>query len=132
MERKYQVLNVTRAIASTEQLQAGVVEPKEEDKADIIRLQTFNNPPNQVQIQQSCNAIANIVADYEGVGVALVEAPSYMQATLVKTLAEKNIKPVGWFRDAFVLDPLFTFFNQQKEEKTETTIQTKAAATNNN
>lgn len=88
------ILNLTYAPATQEQIEAGVIEPK--DKLAVKRLLSFSTPPTKNQIKERTIKLANI-ANEHGVGFAMVGDVSYLTAALEKQLRLLAITPVHNF-----------------------------------
>ena len=98
------IYNLTMHIATQEQLQAGVVEPSEQDKKTIIGLLTFDSIPTREEIRYRADRLVNIVAnqcDDEGgyfhFGSAMIGGAPYLMSLLEYALDEVGVNALYAF-----------------------------------
>ena len=98
------IYNLTMHVATKEQLQAGVVEPSEQDKKTIIGLLTFDSIPTREEISYRADRLVNIVAnqcDDEGgyfhFGSAMIGGAPYLMSALEYALDEAGVNALYAF-----------------------------------
>ena len=77
------ILNLTQHKATKEQVQAGVVEPK--NKEEIQKLLTFNEMPDKIEIRKRARALANIALE-EGCKKVMIGGAPYLMGELESEL----------------------------------------------
>ena len=92
------IYNLTMHIATQEQMQAGVVEPSEQDKKTIIGLLTFDSIPTRKEISYRADRLVNIVANqcddeggYVHFGDAMIGGAPYLMSLLEYALDEIGV-----------------------------------------
>jgi hypothetical protein len=88
------IINLTQHAATAEQINAGVVEPR--DKAAVNRLLTFDVCPDSEVIRARAEALA-AVARESGANAALVGGAPYLMGPLETTLREVGVRPLYAF-----------------------------------
>ena len=90
------ILNMTQHVATAQQLEAGVVEPDAQTKAQIRRLMTFDDdkPPTRREIGEAAQSLAQIAKATEARTVMIGGAPWLMPA-LARALKEEGLDAVG-------------------------------------
>lgn len=94
------ILNLTQHIATQDQLEAGVVEPSDQDKAEIKRLLTFDVLPTSAEIDYRACTLMNIAANQgEGptVDAVMLGGAPFIMAALHDWALEAGIKPLYAF-----------------------------------
>lgn len=89
-----QILNLTQHQATPEQVQAGVIEPK--DKKQIQNLLTFTELPTPYEVGQAAEGLARL-AEREGVKHAMIGGAPYLMGPLEQELRRKGIDPLYAF-----------------------------------
>ena len=74
------MLNLTQHVATTEQIQAGVVEPTPEVKAEIQKLLTFNSLEETQEVKERAYKLALIAKNHGASHVMIGGAPFFMPA----------------------------------------------------
>lgn len=72
------MLNLTQHVATTEQIQAGVVEPTPEVKAEIQKLLTFNSLEETQEVKERAYKLTLIAKNHDAVRVMIGGAPFFM------------------------------------------------------
>jgi len=94
------IINLTQHAASQEQIDAGVVDLPPEDRAQLVRLLTFDSIPSQDEIEDRAESIA-LLADYmadESPGQsAMIGGAPYLMSALEQALANQRIAPLYAF-----------------------------------
>ena len=90
------IINLTQHDATSEQKQAGVVEPEPKDKALIKSLITFEEIPDRLELLHRAEDVADIAMVY-GTKKAMIGGASYFMASLENVLMTYNIQPVYSF-----------------------------------
>lgn len=88
------IINLTQHMATPEQIEAGVYEPKNKDS--VIKNLTFEELPNHIGIMVRAVNLANI-AKKEGAECAMIGGAPYLMSALEKALKMFEIKPVYGF-----------------------------------
>ena len=88
------ILNLTQHTATSDQLEAGVVEPA--NKARDQRLITFDDQPTSGEIRERAVAVAAIAAS-SGHTVAMIGGAPFFMAPLEVALKERGILPLYSF-----------------------------------
>jgi hypothetical protein len=90
------VLNLTQHTATTDQLEAGVVEPSPEMKKEVRELLTFDEVPDLYTLLKRAELIAGLAENTGHIAAMIGGAPFFMRA-LENALKEKGITPVYSF-----------------------------------
>lgn len=90
------ILNLTQHNATPEQVEAGVVEPKE--KARVQALLTFNSIPSLDEIYERAEGLADVASRHGATQVMIGGAP-YLMAPLEWWLIRRNILPLYSFTE---------------------------------
>lgn len=88
------ILNLTQHVATSDQIEAGVVEPEAEMKKEIQRLLTFDELPSRLELLKRADDLTALASQC-GAGCAMVMiggAPFFMPS-LEKALFYDNIRP---------------------------------------
>jgi len=88
------ILNLTQHPATTEQQDAGVVEPP--DKGAVQALLTFADAPTAAEILARAQALAQIAAD-GGHEAAMIGGAGYLMGRLEAVLEARGIRPCHSF-----------------------------------
>ena len=72
------MLNLTQHIATQEQIEAGVIEPTAEVKAEIQKLLTFNSLEETQEVKERAYKLAIIAKNHDAVRVMIGGAPFFM------------------------------------------------------
>ena len=88
------IINLTQHLATPEQIEAGVYEPKNKDS--VIKNLTFAKLPNRIGILVRAVNLANL-AKKEGAECAMIGGAPYLMSALEKALMANQIKPVYAF-----------------------------------
>ncbi len=86
------MLNMTQHTSTTQQLEAGVVEPNRTDKETIKSLLTFEEMPSKEEIEERAIGLRIIASSYK-VGEAMIGGAPYLMSALERELKESNIVP---------------------------------------
>ncbi len=89
-----EILNLTQHNATQDQIDAGVVEPK--DKTNIQSLLTFEQMPSRALLEERAAALAGVVA-VEGYEVAMIGGAPFFMPPLELALQKNDIQPVYAF-----------------------------------
>ncbi len=95
------MLNLTQHMATTEQIQAGVVEPTSVAKKEIQNLLTFNTIDETNEVCARADAIAKIAKEH-GVNSAMIGGAPYLMTALEQALLNLEIKPYYAFTERVV------------------------------
>ena len=91
---KMKILNLTQHPATTEQVEAGVIEPT--DKAAVQQVLTFDTIPSAAEMERRAYVLAYIAAQ-SGCKKAMIGGAPFFMSTLEKALAQNGIHPVYAF-----------------------------------
>jgi len=90
------ILNLTQHNATQEQIEAGVIEPSQEDKETIKRLLTFNDIPTFSELYSRASDLAIIASEYDVECVMIGGAP-YLMSNLESAIIAVDLTPVCAF-----------------------------------
>lgn len=91
------IYNLTQHQATPEQLDAGVVEPKDSLTKETIRnVLTFSAPPTRTEMTHAANSLADIV-HHSGCRSAMIGGAPYFMPFLEEALGQLNIRPLYSF-----------------------------------
>lgn len=102
MGKKEKILNLTQHPATPDQIEAGVIEPK--DKEKVRELLTFNELPSYEEIMSKAQALADIAVEH-GVTKAIIGGALFFMTPLAAILRCRGVTP------------LFSFTKRVVEEK---------------
>jgi len=102
MEKKEKILNLTQHPATSDQIEAGVIEPK--DKEKVRELLTFNELPSYEEVMSKAQALADIAVEH-GVTKAMIGGALFFMTPLAAILRCRGVTP------------LFSFTKRMVEEK---------------
>lgn len=95
------VLNLTQHEATPDQIEAGVVEPSEADKALIRSLLTFQSPPCREAMRGKAEKLARLARRYSrrkgGPQRAMVGGAPFFMSHLEQALRDYGVSPVYAF-----------------------------------
>lgn len=92
------ILNLTQHPASPEQVEAGVVEPAPEVKAQVKELLTFVGYPSPEVVQDRATALVAVVEE-QGFEAAMIGGAPFFMAPLENTLSACGILPCYAFSE---------------------------------
>ena len=94
------ILNLTQHPATTEQIEAGVIDLPDSVRKELIKLLTFDQRPDREEIEDRAEAIA-LLADSllpeEGNPAAMIGGAPYLMAPLEVALRNQRIRPLYAF-----------------------------------
>jgi len=91
---KVRILNLTQHLATPEQQEAGVVEPR--DKEGVKLLLSFSTLPSYREVVERASALVEI-AIKEGAKAAMIGGAPYLMAPLERALRSWDIRPLYAF-----------------------------------
>lgn len=91
------ILNLTQHTATPEQIAAGVEEPAEYHKKQIIALSTFDSIPTREMLIDRADQIGEIVKWRYKVDAAMIGGAPFFMGHLAKALHSKGITPLYAF-----------------------------------
>jgi hypothetical protein len=95
-----QILNLTQHKATTEQIQAGVVDLPEADRSELQSLLTFETLPTAAEIGDRADSIAAMARRFVGeetLPQAMIGGAPFFMAPLERALRNAGIEPVYAF-----------------------------------
>ena len=90
------IINLTQHMATPEQVVAGVIEPKPNDKNLIRTTLTFNAIPEIEDILAAAKALSIIAKKY-GINTAMIGGAPWLMSALERALLHEGIEPVYAF-----------------------------------
>lgn len=90
------ILNLTQHAATQDQLQAGVTDVAQNDKAALTAALTFNSLPTKEELEAHAKSVVEIATKYD-VTAAMIGGAPYFMSVLEKTLMNAGIKPLYAF-----------------------------------
>ena len=90
------ILNLTQHIATPDQIEAGVVDLVGEEREALLRLLTFETPPDFMEIWRRADGLADLAKSKEAEAVMIGGAP-YLMGPLEIALRKKDIIPLYAF-----------------------------------
>lgn len=97
------IINLTNFDATPEQLEQGVQNLSDEDKAELRGLLNFTDMPTGEQIQERASAIADI-AENSGCDKAMISGAPYLMGPLENALSERGVEPVYAYSERVSVD----------------------------
>jgi hypothetical protein len=92
------ILNLTQHTATPDQIAAGVVELNPDDRAQLVRLLTFDELPSWDEVADRATSIAALAAKYAATTAMIGGAP-YLMAALELALLAYGVEPVYAFSE---------------------------------
>lgn len=95
------MINLTQHPATSEQINAGVVDLDDANRETLQKLLTFKDLPNAGEIYSRAAKIADLAWD-TGARKAMIEGPSFLMSALETALKERDITPCYAFSESVV------------------------------
>ncbi|MBF0332959.1 MAG: hypothetical protein HQL40_04825 [Alphaproteobacteria bacterium] len=90
------IVNLTQHVPTPSQFEAGVIDPPEEARRDLLALLDFTDPPTPAEIVRRADRIAAIAAA-SGCGQAMVGGAMFLMPALCNALRRRGIEPLCGF-----------------------------------